>query len=261
MKNIIMTISFMLCVTCLVGCGSGEQAMTSIIQNETEVETLWRIETPYCELCLPKEFEEHVITEIKMEDSYSILFKTKEKGVDLFVLYFDNETENLIGTLPLATENKVLYADFADLDNEDENYLEYSTYQEGINTIIDNLVAEYNFIIDDVIEYDDKTTFDIENEFVTLKYPNKWKEEVEIYKEEKCIKFFYDKVALFDVYFEECDGDHIGTYKNIPIYIISYIFDKDSITEEQHRKLSAMQHDVNVIIDNLVQDDNFVINN
>ena len=102
-----------------------------------------------------------------------------------------------------------------------------------------------------LIEPNDEVS-DIPTDLVTLSYPERWKDKVEIKVEGKKVSFVNGDTPLFDLCFEECDGYLLGTYDGTPIYIIEYPVE----TEEQ----IAMQQDVNVIIDHLCQDAKFVIN-
>ena len=139
------------------------------------------------------------------------------------------------------------------LDSSNKNYDTYCGYQEAVNTIMTHLASDYTFKINELVEDGDTSTFDIETSVVTMKYPNKWKDKVQVKVSDEGVKFSNDGTPLFDLNFIECDGYLLGTYKNTPIYVVDYTVK----TDEQ----IAMQQDINVILQNLMSDSNFVINN
>ena len=195
----------------------------------------------------------------KYEDPYTLTFKTKD-GTEIYSLYFGKETENLFGTILLKEENVVLYASFKTFDEDDEHYMEYGEYQDGVNTILHHLMKNENFVVNEEVEFEDNTTFDINTDLVILKYPNKWKDEVTIEVTADTVKFSCGKEKLFDLVFKECDGYLLGTYDDTPIYIISYEFDETEYSEDEKMELYGMAEDVNVILQYLMEDDKFVIN-
>ena len=165
---------------------------------------------------------------------------------------FDGTGDILMGTLVGETENTVLYMNIPELDKSSENYAEYCTYQEAVNTIMGHLTKDYTFHINELVEVEDNSTTDIRTDVVTLKYPAKWKDAVQTEITETGVKFSNNGTPLFDLIFSECDGYLLGTYKDTPIYIVDYPVE----TDEQ----AAMQEDVNVILQYLMEDPKFTIN-
>jgi hypothetical protein len=53
---------------------------------------------------------------------------------------------------------------------------------------------------------EDDSTFDIETNLGTLKYPNKWKEKVLIEVTDEKVCFSKDGVQLFDLFFKDSDA-------------------------------------------------------
>lgn len=110
--------------------------------------------------------------------------------------------------------------------------------------------------------------FEIETPYVTLSYPSKWKNEVEIkhIDEEIYTVEFYraqdgkESVHLFDIVFGGESGDFIGSVvndnKTTEIYVISYPID-DSISGEELETIGNMLEDVNHIILTLEENKNF----
>ena len=261
MRRLLLTaLVLVLCIGLLCSCGTDTDkadettvADTTVTDNAEETTAKMKsIHTPFADLKVSEDFFENVEYEEAEKSPYTLVFRTKADKTDIFTLIFGGEGDALMGTLIGEKENTVIYMNFAELDSNSENYQEYCAYQEGINDIINGLVNDYQFVVNQVVEYEDNTTFDIKTSVVTMKYPNKWKEKVKIDVTEESVKFSNDGTPLFDLIFKECDGYLLGTYKDTPIYIVDYLVD----TDEQ----AAMQEDVNVILQHLMEDSNFKIN-
>lgn len=229
---------------------SFEEVSASNEEKELNLESL---ETPYATLKLPNNYFEHVSYEITNEDPYTALFRAKKDDTELYSLIFNGTGDLLMGTIVGEKSNTVIYINYSDIDINSENYDEYCGYQEAVSDILNGLTNDYNFVVNEVIEWEDNTTFDINTSVVTMKYPNKWKDMVQVEVTDDEVKFSNNGVLLFELVFVECDGYLLGTYNGTPIYMK----DNNVFTDEQ----IAMQMDVNVIIQNLMEDSNFVINN
>ena len=270
MKRIALLLLSLLLVLTLSECRSdregGEEESSNLPENsvpessEEEVEATVTLKTPYIDLQIPQTFENAVETEVLNEEPYILQFKANADDTALFTLYFGQKTENLLGTLQLEKENVVLYAEFAELDEEADTYLTYARYQDGVNTIIRGLINDGKFVLGSIIEYEDTTTFDIKTDLVTLKYPNKWKDKVTVDVTDDAVKFSCKEEKLFDLVFKECDGSLVGTYQETPVYVVWYEFDETKYDEEEQMELYGMAEDVNVILQYLMEDSNFEIN-
>ena len=157
-----------------------------------------------------------------------------------------------MGTIIGEKSNTIIYMNFPEINSSLENYDEYCGYREAINYILNGLENDYDFVANEVIEWEDSTTFDIKTSVVTMKYPNKWKDKVQIEVLDDEVKFSNNGTPLFELVFSECDGYLLGTYNGISMYYV----DHDVFTDEQ----AAMQMDVNVILQHLMEDSNFKIN-
>ena len=169
--------------------------------------------------------------------------------VKLFDLTFNTDEGYVLGTVEGDEYTVIRIVDY-DIETEDN---ELYAMQEDVNVILQNLMNDYNFAVGEATEKIDDSTFDIKTSVVTMKYPCRWQDKVQIDVSDEGVKFSNDGTPLFDLMFEECDGYLLGTYKDTPIYIVDYSVD----TDEQ----MIMQEDVNVILQNLMEDSNFVINN
>lgn len=124
--------------------------------------------------------------------------------------------------------------------------------QEDINVIFQHLVSDYDFEAGVALEKEDDSVFEIETSVTTLYYPTKWKDRVTVDVEDTKVSFSCDGTPLFDLVFTESDDGYLlGTYSGTPINIVDYMVYDDT--------LAAMQEDVNVILQHLMEDENFVI--
>lgn len=245
----IILIIMLMCTSVIMFSGCGKDTKEDVIS----------ISTPYCDLWVPDYFDGKVVHKVKSEDPYTVVFKTKKGNVRLFELSFNKATSEVLGTLELKDENVVIYVDFAKLDKDGKNYNKYVSYQEAVNTITTHLSEDYDFTIGEIVEKGPGATFEIETSLTTLKYPKKWEDKVQINVEDERVRFAYKDEKLFDLCFYECDGFLLGTYRETPIYVISYDIDEEKYKEAEYMEISGMQQDVNVIIEHLDKDRRFKI--
>ena len=166
----------------------------------------------------------------------------------------------LLGTLLEEDNNTVVYANIPELDSENERYTEYQIYQDGINTILNNLEADYNFAVNLIVEPEDNETFTIEAGGMTLYCPARWQDTIETAATDNGVRFSGNGVKLFDLSFTESENAiFFGTYQQTPIYIVSYEIDETQYTEAEYGTLRMMQEDIDVILDRLMSDPNFTL--
>ena len=249
MKKIIALTLTLLCVLQLCACSSG----TKTEQPQGQEEKTVTVSTPYVDLKVPESLDQNASHEENDADPYVITFKSKADDTILFSFVFNGTGERLLGTLIGEKENTVISLNVPELDEASEHYEENLANQQQMDVIIDHLLADYQIVLNEVVEQENTAVFDIETSVVTLKYPAKWKETVQVDVQENGVKFSSDGTPLFDLMFVECDGYLLGTYKDTPIYMVEYPVESD-----EH---AAMQNGVNVILQNLMQDPNFAISN
>lgn len=221
-------------------------------ESKPEGEDFVIISTPYADLRLPASFDKAVSHEETSNEPYVITFKSRTDETELFSIIFNGTGEYLVGTLMGEEKNTVVHANTNDLDQNDQNYESNLFYQEQLYLILGYLAEDYNLVPEEAIDDEDPTDFEIQTSLVTLYYPSRWKEKVEIEVLDNGVKFSAAGTPLFDLMFEECDGYLLGTYQETPIYMVEYPVE----TEEQ----AAMQAGVNTILQHLTEDPSFTIN-
>ena len=253
MRKIVALVLCLVCLLALNACGIERNGVEVTASDSASEEKVMRISTPYAELCLPETFDGVVEDMVISKDPYTVSFQVIADKTEIFSLVFDGPGDILMGTLVANDKNTVIYMNIPKLDSSNDNYDTYCGYQEAVNTIMRHLATDYTFKINELPENTDTSTFDIQTSVVTLKYSNKWKDKVQVKVSDEGVKFSNDGTPLFALSFIKCDGYLLGTYKNTPIYVVDYTVK----TNEQ----IAMQKDINVIIQNLMSDSDFVINN
>lgn len=227
---------------------SGEAVPTTeygAVEEETVV-----ISTPYADLRVPASFDRAVSHQETGSSPYELSFRSKADGEELFSLVFNGSGDYLVGTL-LGTEgNTVLYARIPALDENSQRYQDNLFYQEQMHLILEYLAEDYELVPEETLEGAGSGDFEIKTSLVSLYYPSRWKEKVEIEVLDNGVKFSAAGTPLFDLMFEECDGYLLGTYQETPIYMVEYPVE----TEEQ----AAMQAGVNTILQHLSEDPNFM---
>lgn len=221
-------------------------------ESKPEGEDFVTISTPYADLRLPASFDKAVSHEETGNEPYVITFKSRTDETELFSIIFNGTGEYLVGTLMGEEKNTVVHANTNDLDQNDQNYESNLFYQEQLYLILGYLAEDYNLVPEEAIDDEDPTDFEIQTSLVTLYYPSRWKEKVEIEVLDNGVKFSAAGTPLFDLMFEECDGYMLGSYEGTPIYMVEYPVE----TEEQ----AAMQAGVNTILQHLTEDPSFTIN-
>lgn len=221
-------------------------------ESKPEGEDFVTISTPYADLRLPASFDKAVSHEETGNEPYVITFKSRTDETELFSIIFNGTGEYLVGTLMGEEKNTVVHANTNDLDQNDQNYESNLFYQEQLYLILGYLAEDYNLVPEEAIDDEDPMDFEIQTSLVTLYYPSRWKEKVEIEVLDNGVKFSAAGTPLFDLMFEECDGYLLGTYQETPIYMVEYPVE----TEEQ----AAMQAGVNTILQHLTEDPSFTIN-
>ncbi len=116
---------------------------------------------------------------------------------------------------------------------------------------------------EDVLE----ENFDIETPYVTLNYPIKWKDKVEInhINEDIYTVEFYkttdnELIHLFDIAFGGSEGDFIGTLttesESVELRVVSYSID-NTLSDAELEEIGDMLEDVNQLILALNENKNF----
>ena len=250
MKRLVSALMALFICISLCACGSEDDSVIKATKDSSGKFSV--IKTPYADLSLPVSVAKNMEFKLDGEAPYKVTFYSKKDKTKLYSILFGGQGDLLLGTIPGEIENTVLYVDISKLDEASENFESNAALQESINNIIEKLVSDYDFVVNETVISQNNETFDIKTSVVTLKYPLKWKNKVDIKATDKKVEFSYYKTKLFDLVFSPGEGYLLGTYKETPIYVINY----PVTTDEQ----SAMQEDVNVILENLLKDKNFVIN-
>ncbi len=235
-----------------------ETAQSSNLETDDMTGETYSIETPYAILAYPVRWQDQVQTTVEGTDVYCLKFTAGE--TPLFDLNFGGTEGALLGTLKIESGNVVLRVVSYDIDENAENYMDLCIMQEDINVIIQHLAAEYDFTVGEEIIEEDTSTFEIETSLTTLYYPQKWQDSVAVEVTDNKASFATtDGIHLFDLEFGQSEGVLLGTYGETELHIVSYDIEQGDRSDEDYNKLCAMQEDVNVILQHLLEDEAFTV--
>ena len=224
------------------------------VQLVDEADT-YQIDLGFAKLRFPNAYKDTIkiegVKEYQYSDGFVLKFTAADNGVKLYDLYFNQQKDDILGTLTTDAGYTYIYVESNALDPDD---VEHIAMQETINVIISGMINDYEFATNEILteDFDNSEVFAIETDVVTLYYPTRWQDKVEIKVEGNTVSFKSGDKNIFDLRFEECDGYLLGTYDGTPIYMVEYPVSSD---EE-----SAIQQDVNIIIQHLMEDEKFEIN-
>lgn len=251
MKKFFPVVLGLMLLVFLVGCGTQKEdgsVTTSTGEGKNasleDENATFVIEAAGLKLQYPLRWQELVSVDV---DASTAAFSFDHEK--LFTLFFNCPDQgNVLGTV-CGDENIVITIEDYDVSGD-----KAVSMQEDVNVILQHLMEDYDFTAGEVVVKESSDVFAIETSVTTLYYPAKWQDEVTVKVSDTKVSFTYGKESLFDLAFTETENGYLlGTYKDTPIYVVDY--------EATSSEASAMQEDVNVILQHLIEDDNFVINN
>ena len=260
-KQFVIITTLVLFITVLAGCSAKKDTPSdsSGLVTDTSAEiTVYK--TKYCDLKYPMKWADQVKVEIDEGGAYTVKFALRD-GTPIFDLIFNGQTGLLLGTLTGDNTNTVIrFVDYP-MEETDSRYNTFCAMAEDVNVIIENLTRDYSFAAGEDITNEDPATFEINTSVAVLQYPAKWQDKVNIDLSDTSAKFTCGEYKLFDLYFEGEEGSLLGTFKGKPIRMVSYDIDPSIMSGEMFDQLCAMQEDVNVILQHLMEDTEFIIAN
>ena len=178
-------------------------------------------------------------------DRFTVSFAAD--GTDLFALHFNGEEGDILGTILGEVNTPVRVTAASGLEDEDEIEM-----QEDVNVILEHLCADYSFAVGKIMKDSDDAVFWFDTPIGTLCYPAKWEDRVTVDVTDTVITFSDGDTPVFELVLIETEGYLLGTYDGKPVYLYEY-----AVTDEDR---SAMQDDVNVILQKLMEDPKFAVN-
>ena len=100
---------------------------------------------------------------------------------------------------------------------------------------------------------------EIVSDITTFYYPEKWKEDITVGKNENTVSFTSNGTRLFDFIFGDTKGTLLGYYDGVEVRIVSYEIVEVNYTEDEYLTLRAMQEDIDIVIEHLIDDKKFVL--
>ena len=168
-------------------------------------------------------------------------------GRELFALHFNGEEGDILGTILGEVYTTVRVTSASGLEDEDEIEM-----QEDVNVILEHLRADYSFAVGKILKDTGDSVFWFDTPIGALCYPTKWQDRITIDITDTVISFSDGNTPVFELVLLETEGYLLGTYDGKPVYLYEY-----AVTDEDQ---SAMQDDVNVILQKLMEDPKFEVN-
>lgn len=241
------------------------------------------IETPYCSLYYPSQWEDYLLTDTQKGDIYTVTFSAEFKGkapLPLFAFTFGGEETDL-GFIDMAdgstiAVNLIIYPFEESSDYSSEETEIIYTMQEDLNYVLEQLPLTGEPTVDNTeseitnllfTEAEEDGFMSIETKYGDLLYPAKWEEHLSVvYPEgdDYCVAFFCNlpnktEQPLFTVYFNSDNGFDAGTFttENGESVSVTVEFGVSSLPAEwsdlECDLFFGMQEDVNYIIDKLAE--------
>ncbi len=257
---VLILISGMLASCNSVGKNGDETSNTVRQSIGKDAESVMAIRTPLCDIKFPSEWQDTADINVRSGAACVVEFKLKNGAVSVFDIVFNGTEGDRIGAL--ITDNgkvDVRIKSYA-LDKNSPDYDKLSMMQEDINVIIHYLSEDYDFEVGGyTYQEEDSSVFKISAPFADLYYPKKWINTVSVNSEANSVHFTYGETKLFDIVYGDGEGDTLGTYNGKAIKVVTYDISYGDFYEEEYDKIMEMQEDLNVILQYLMQNGNFIL--
>lgn len=231
------------------------------------------IETVVGTLYFSEEFEECLKIDNLTENDYSKIkvYMTIHEDKRLFDFYIGTSDEESVYIGKTSKGGKLydVFVNMPQLEFSDEWSEEEKQYAYIVQEEMNQLIWQLELVQEgsglNVTEEVEEIVIKSENmDFV---YSGNWKDEIKTVDKGEIVEFWailpgYEEIHLFDVTLNG-SGDVLGSIitegEEIEIGVIIHILElDDSLSEEDKAKICSMQEDVNIIIENLYEDENFV---
>lgn len=244
-----------------------ETESNSMESDEISDETMMEIETPYLTLKYPMIWEDYIRFDIT-DDCVSFVGVINGKPeVRLFDVAFRDDVGTCMGyieengtMIPVSIVHYELHLD--------------DSWNQGDQNTLYAMVEDVNLITDQISQHIrelDSEYYYIPAPYDTnLQYPLMWKESlvVQTTSADNALHFIAVlkgnvEVPLFDLYFGTekglCIGYLIRNPENIPVYLLTHELQGiGAVSDEELTQLYGMQESINVIIEGLVENGEFL---
>ncbi len=127
--------------------------------------------------------------------------------------------------------------------------------QEDVNVILHFLEEDYEFLTGQAVGPEEESVFEIPTNVAALYYPQRWKDAVQIQNTDSKVSFYAGDIELFAIVFDAPDDGYLlGTYDGHSVSLITSDLDPN---EKEYDRLCAMQEDINIVLQHLMEDPKF----
>lgn len=243
LRTLICVIILVLLTTLFTACGSDSGANKATNDEapvqQNDVGGVIKTKVGDYTLKYPSKWEKDIMIAVEKE---TVKYSSGE--TPLFDIILGDSDAYLFGTLNDGTE--VHLKNYEVKDNE-----KLIAMQEDANTLLNHLSKDYGLKAassqNDAPQADE--CYAIETSVVTLYYPEKWKNDINVEEQDNVVSFSADGTPLFDILFDSDDGVLLGTYNDVAVSLKNY--------EPEGEKLLAMQEAANDIVQHLYEEEGF----
>ncbi len=237
----------------LSACGSQRQTEMTGSDLQPQTAETFEIEAPGCTLRYPVQWKDRVEVRTDAQDDRVLHFLAGD--VQLFDLLFNAVEGDVLGTIQDAKQNIVIRVRPFDLDENAANYSEFCAMQEDVNVILHFLEEDYEFLTGQAVGPEEESVFEIPTNVAALYYPQRWKDAVQIQNTDSKVSFYAGDIELFAIVFDAPDDGYLlGTYDGHSVSLITSDLDPN---EKEYDRLCAMQEDINIVLQHLMEDPKF----
>lgn len=210
------------------------------------------ISTEYADLKYPGKWADRVT--VKTEGN-AVRFSSG--SVSLFDILFNGTEGVVLGTIQGEDRNTVVRMINYAIPADAADYDACCGMQEDVNFIMEALKNDYDFVAGKEVLKEDDSVFEIRTGVISLYYPNKWKDVVDVSVEDDAVRFSCGETPLFSVLFGQSEGSVLGSCNGTSVSITFDELDESGFSSEEFDRLCAMQEDVNVVIQGLMSAEDF----
>ncbi len=242
---------------------SGEESVP-FYHSEGE---MFEIDTPFATLKYPLQWQDRLSLSREEGSPYRVHFnaKTAAGTVPLFTLNFGGGDGYQLGVLSDGTK---LFIESCAIDSaalSPEDYEACCAMCEAVNDTLSFLIEECGLRLGEGGDPAEESLMTLTTPYAELRYPAKWKEYLltVLNTDQRCKLSFLGRSAagdqqLFDLFFGAGDGYLLGYIscggERVPLYVESYGFEREGLSDDEFDRLCAMQEDVNVILEYLTKE-------
>ncbi len=228
--------------------------------EKPEADATYSIETPYGTLEYPQKWQNFTRTETNGTDVSFYGWVEGKPEQPLFTLQFGEGDGYPLGTFHGTPVYIVDGEPFFDATWTDAEKQTIYMMKEDVNVILRDFTLQ-----EDTAQPQENAVFTVDSPIGALPYPEKWRDQLRTEQTDRSVAFYaeigdHEPLLLFTLQFGEGDGYLLGTLDGTGVYVLDNVptFD-ETWSDAEKSTVSAMQEDLDVIVQDLFARDSFTI--